>query len=192
MADALARRKIDATVAQPDWARIGKLGIYVAAFPDDGPRVAILIPHRNGTELLQRCLESLRKTTYRNFEIVILDDENDDPAALEFMAGSGHRVLRIERQSGGFSFARINNRAVRQVDAEYVLFLNNDTEVINPRWLSQMMGHARIPGVGAVGAKLIYNDNRIQHAGVVLIIMVGCPGTRFEMFRSAKGVISPI
>lgn len=178
--DALVRRKIDAAVVQPDWAKVGKLGIYAAAFPDDGPRVAILIPHRDRTALLQRCLESLRKTTYRNYEIVILDDENDDPAALDFMAGSGHRVLRIERQGGSFSFARINNRAVHQVDAEYVLFLNDDTEAINPRWLSQMMGHARMPGVGAVGAKLVYGDNRIQHAGVALHYPGGLPGHAFR------------
>ena len=165
--DAFARRKINAAVSQPDWARSSKLEIYAPSFPDSGPRVAILIPTRNRDNLLRSCLESLKKTTYRNFEIVILDDESDDPATVRFLAECGHRVLRVARKAQRFSFAHINNLAAREVAADYILFLNDDTQVVDPRWLSQMMGHACMPGVGAVGAKLIYGESAIQHAGVV-------------------------
>jgi GT2 family glycosyltransferase len=77
------------------------------------------------------------------------------------------RVLAIPNRGGRFSFAAVMNEAVRQVQGEYVLFLNDDTAVIEPDWLGEMMGHARMPGVGAVGARLHFADGTIQHAGVV-------------------------
>ena len=178
--DAFARRNINAAVTQPDWARSSGLEIYAPSFPDSGPRVAILIPTRNQDNFLRSCLESLRKTTYQNFEIVILDDESDDPATVRFLAECGHRVLRVAREAQRFSFAHINNFAVREVAADHILFLNDDTQVVEPRWLSQMMGHASMPGVGAVGAKLIYGENAIQHAGVVHGEQDGLPRHAFR------------
>ena len=71
-------------------------------------------------------------------------------------------IFRIKNPGGKFSFAAINNRAAEQIDSEYVLFLNNDTEVINPRWLSQMVGYAQIPAVGAVGARLLYPNGQFS------------------------------
>jgi GT2 family glycosyltransferase/glycosyltransferase involved in cell wall biosynthesis len=165
--DAFARRSADAVVAQPGWARAAKVGIFAASFPDDGPRVAILIPTRNRVELLRTCIGSLRKTTYRNYEVVILDNDSDDPEALNFLSDCGHRVLRVSVPGGTFSFAHINNVGVSAVSAEYVLLLNNDTEVIEPRWLSQMVGYATMSGVGAVGAKLLFRDGTVQHGGIV-------------------------
>ena len=121
VADAFARRGIDAVVHWSDWARVAKIGVYSATFPDDGPRVSILIPTRNKVDLLRTCVASLAKTTYRNYEVVILDNDSDDPATMQFLSRCGHRVLRISSPGGQFSFAHINNTAVRQVDSEYVL-----------------------------------------------------------------------
>ena len=163
VASAFSRRGIDAKVERPSWAQAAKIGVYSATFPDTGPQVSILIPTRNKHDLLSRCLFSLASTTYKNYEIVIIDNESDDPEALAFLENCGHRISRVPRPQGKFSFAHVNNVAAQTITSKYVLFLNNDTEVISPRWLSQMMGYAQLPGVGAVGAKLLYRDGTVQH-----------------------------
>jgi GT2 family glycosyltransferase len=178
--EAVARRGIDAVIDQPVWAQAAKIGVYGSTFSDDGPRVAILIPTRNRLDLLSTCVSSLQKTTYRNYEVVILDNDSDDPATLNFLSTCGHRVLRVSSLGEKFSFAYINNIGAKQVKADYILLLNNDTEVINPRWLSQMMGHARMPQVGAVGAKLLYRDGTIQHNGIVHGYHDGTAGHAFK------------
>jgi len=184
VADALQRRGVVAQVRQADFAVTGNLGIYTHEFSDDGPQVTILIPTKNQVSILRRCIESLRKTTYRNYEIVIIDNESDDPETLAYLQSLPNRVLRIRNPSGRFNFSAINNRAVEQVGGEFVLFLNNDTEVKAPRWLSQMMGYAQMSGVGAVGAKLVFADGRIQHAGVVHGLYHGLAGPAFKLSPS--------
>lgn len=164
--DAFDRRGTQAKVFQPDWAVKAQCGIFSHRFPDEGPSVAIIIPTKNNLEFLRACIDSIKKTTYRNYELVIVDNESNDPATLDYLKGTPHRVLRIPSPDG-FNFAAINNRAVAQVNTDYVLFLNNDTEVISPEWLSEMVGYMRMSGVGAVGARLLLPDGRIQHAGVV-------------------------
>ncbi|WHZ24850.1 MAG: Glycosyl transferase, group 2 family [Nitrospira sp.] len=181
IAEAFERRGIVARVIQPEFASAGKLGIYAHEFPDDGPSVTILIPTKNQAPILRQCIESLGKTTYRNYEIVIIDNESDESDTLTYLRSLPHRVLRIGTPSGRFNFSTINNRAVEQVSGEFVLFLNNDTEVKAPRWLSQMIGYAQMPGVGAVGAKLMFADGRIQHAGVIHGLYHGLAGPAFKL-----------
>ncbi len=181
LADAFTRRGVPAGVTQPDFAIKGNLGIYCHEFPDDGPQVTILIPTKNQVSMLRRCIESLRMTTYRNYEVVIIDNDSDDPDTLTYLHLLPHRVLRISNPAGRFNFAAINNRAVEHVTGEFVLFLNNDTEVKAPRWLSQMVGYAQMSGVGAVGAKLLFADGRIQHAGVVHGLYHGLAGPAFKL-----------
>ena len=181
VAEALERRDIKAEVVQPKWAVNKKIGVFALRFPNDGPKVAIIIPTRNHVELLRTCVASLARTSYRNYEIVIIDNESDDPDTLTYLAGLPHRVLRITNPPGEqFSFARINNEAIRQVDADYVLLLNNDTEVRTPEWLSQMMGYARMEGVGAVGARLLFRDETVQHAGILHGLYGGMAGPAFR------------
>ena len=171
--DAAARRGLGATaVVHPDWAAKAHCGMYEIVFPDDGPPVTIVIPTRNRLALVKDCVESLAATTYRNYDVLVIDNESDDPETIAYLDGlaarPGMRVVRIPSPAGRFNFANLNNVAVRQCcSADYVLFLNNDTKVIGPRWLSQMMGYARMPGVGIVGARLYYADGTIQHAGTV-------------------------
>ncbi|HLN98556.1 MAG TPA: glycosyltransferase [Pyrinomonadaceae bacterium] len=167
VAEALARRGVEAKVIRPDWAVKGAVGIFWHEFPDDGPSVSIVIPTRNQKRILERCIKSLAITTYRNYEVVVIDNDSDDPETLSYLASLKYRVLKIHNPMGEFNFAYINNRAVEQVDSDYIVFLNNDTEVRDPKWLSRMVGYAGLPGVGAVGARLLYPDGRIQHAGII-------------------------
>lgn len=182
--DAFDRRGIQGEVFQPDWAVKANCGIFSHRFPDEGPRVAIIIPTRNNVAVLKTGVESIKKTTYRNYEVVIVDNESDDPSTLDYLSGTSHRVLRVGNPEKVFSFAAINNRAVEQLNADYVLFLNNDTEVITPEWLTQMVGYLKMPGVGAVGGRLLLPDGRIQHAGVVGGYYNGMVGPAFKLLSS--------
>jgi GT2 family glycosyltransferase/glycosyltransferase involved in cell wall biosynthesis len=176
--EAFARRGLPCRVIHPDWAARDGLGIYVPVMPDTGPSVAIIIPTRNNHLVLDGLLRSLPKTTYRNYAVHIVDNMSDDPATLAYLARQPHPVTRIANPGDSFSYAHINNAAVKNVSEELILFLNDDTEVIEPRWLSQMVGWSRLPGVGAVGARLIFPDGRVQHAGVALGLREGLTAFR--------------
>jgi GT2 family glycosyltransferase len=179
--EAFARRGVACRVEHPAWAVAAGCAIFQPVMPDEGPSVAILIPTRNHARRLQAAIDSLARTTYRNYRVYVLDNESDDPATLSYLAGLPHRVLRIPNRDGRFSFAAINNAAAALVEEDLLLFLNDDTEVINPRWLSQMVGWSRLPGVGAVGARLLFPDGRIQHAGIVHGLHEGLSGHAFKL-----------
>lgn len=184
VAEALARRGVAAEVARPDWAVAGGLGIYRPTFADDGPSVAIVIPSKDQLPLLRACIRSLAKTRYANYRIVVIDNESREPDTLEFLAHGAFDVVRIPSPGGRFSFSALVNAAARSVEAEYLVLLNNDTEVRSPDWLSQMMGYARLPGVGAVGAHLLFPDGRTQHAGIVRGFHHGLAGHAFKLTRA--------
>ncbi|HKP87776.1 MAG TPA: glycosyltransferase, partial [Blastocatellia bacterium] len=179
--DALDRRGLRAKVYQPDWAAKASCGIFSHEWPDEGPSVAVIIPTRNNAGVLRACVESLEKTTYKNYEVIIVDNQSDDQETLDYLGKTRHRVLTIASPGGKFSFAAINNSAVEQTSADYVLFLNNDTEVVTPNWLSQMAGYLGMPGVGAVGARLLFPDGRIQHAGIIHGYYNGMAGPAFKL-----------
>lgn len=181
VAEAFARRNIVCEVERPKWAVDAGVGIYQPRFPDSGPEVAIIIATRNHVDLLRKCIASIKKTTYRNYRVVVIDNESDDPETLKYLASLPHRVLRIGNpQHSKFNYAFIHNEAVRTVEAEFVLFLNNDTEVRTAEWLSQMMGYARMPGIAVVGARLLFADDTVQHAGIVHGYYGGLAGSAFR------------
>ena len=197
--ESLIRRGVVGNISQPDWAVRENLGIFKPTFPDQGNSVTIIIPTKNQAKLLKACIESLGKTTYQNYQVFVIDNESDESETLEYLESlkylySGEAnisVIPVANTDGKFNFAAINNRAVEKVKTEYILFLNNDTEIIYPHWLSQMMGYAKIPGVGAVGAKLIYPDKRIQHAGVIHGLHHGLAGHAFKLLHSEnRGYLS--
>jgi glycosyltransferase involved in cell wall biosynthesis len=175
--EALDRRGMNAVAYQPDWAVRARCGIFLHRFPARGPRVSILIATRNRRDLLQRCLESLATTAYDPFEVIVVDNDSDDADTLRYLESLPHKVLRVP---GKFNFAALNNRAAREASGEYLLFLNNDTEVQSPDWLAQMVGWAARPNVGAVGAKLLYPDGTVQHGGVLHGCCQGMPGHAFK------------
>lgn len=140
------------------------------ALPDPPPLVSILIPTRNGLDLIRTCIQSLlEKTDYPRYEILIIDNGSDDPQALAYFdhlrADARIRVIRDDRP---FNFSALNNAAARQALGEVLLLLNNDIEIIRADWLSELIAQASRPQVGAVGAKLLFPDGDVQHAGVVL------------------------
>ena len=163
----LARRKVAAEVTSSgdeDFRRIRY------SLPNEKPRVSILIPTRDLVERLQPCVESiLAKTTYPNYELVLIDNDSRQAESLGFFQSVvADRRVRVLPFSGEFNFGRLNNFGMGQVDSEFVALLNNDLVVITPDWLEEMISQALQPQVGAVGTRLLYPDDRIQHAGVIL------------------------
>ena len=153
--------------------------------PDPTPRVMIVVPTRNGRALVETCVRSVRRLTrYPRYEIQLVDNGSDDPealAAFEAMARAGDVVL--QRDAGPFNFSALNNAAVARSDADLVCLLNNDIEVLHSEWLEEMVSVALQPGVGAVGAKLLYPDGRIQHGGV----LVGLNHAADHVYAGAPG-----
>lgn len=139
--------------------------------PEILPLVSIIIPTRNAEKLVRQCLTSIRqKTSYSNFEILLVDNGSDDMEALAYF-GTLHDLgqVRLIKDPRPFNFSRINNDAAKLARGEYLVFLNNDIEVISPDWLSELVSQAQRPGVGAVGARLWYPNDTIQHAGLILV-----------------------
>lgn len=134
------------------------------------PSVALIIPTRNGLDVTRQAIESiLNKTIYPNYHIYLVDNNSDDTEALAwFDSISEHDKVTLLRYPHPFNYSAINNFAVSQTDAEIVGLINNDIEVINDAWLTEMVRHAKRKDIGCVGAKLYYPDDRIQHAGVIV------------------------
>lgn len=138
--------------------------------PHVQPRVSILIPTYNAHNLLDQCINSIRdKTDYQSYEIIVIDNRSDDTATLAYLEQLAKEPnIQVLRYPQPFNYSAINNLAARQALGEVLVLLNNDTEVIQSDWLTEMVSHAIRPGVGAVGAKLLYPDGSIQHGGVIL------------------------
>jgi GT2 family glycosyltransferase len=166
---ALRRRGEDAAV------RVAGAKVDVRFAVPGGERVCVIVPTRDRADLLGPCIASVfERTAYREFEMLVVDNGSRDPATLELLARWEQREperFRVLRDPATFNYSRLNNEAARATDAEYLLLLNNDTEVIAPEWMEAMLGQARRPCIGAVGALLLYSDGTVQHAGVVLGIL---------------------
>lgn len=141
---------------------------------DKSPLVSIVIPNKDAAELLDQCVRSvLSKSTYPNFEIVVVENNSTDSKTFALydalqVLDSRVRVVTYHPEAPGFNFAKIMNFGIDQSVGEYVLMLNNDVEVITPGWIEALLGHALEQRVGCVGAKLLYPDDTIQHAGVIV------------------------
>ncbi len=135
---------------------------------DPHARVSIVIPFRDRPELLRNCLRSLRRSTFRRFEIVLVDNGSEDPRTGRLLTRIGARDnVRIVSRPGPFNFARLCNAGAAAATGDRLLFLNNDTEVLTRDWLERLLALAADPAVGAVGATLLYPDRTIQHAGIL-------------------------
>lgn len=130
------------------------------------PTVTVIIPTRNRVDLLRKCIEGIRQTRYPAIEIVIVDNESDDPQTVHFLSGLAAGEAKVIRVPGPFNFSRLNNEAVTFAGSDLLCFLNNDIEIIDPDWLSLLALQAIRPDIGAAGARLLYADGTIQHAGV--------------------------
>ena len=156
----------------------------VIFFRSEDPLVSIIIPTKNQCELLEPLVgDILNKTTYRNLELIVVDHESDEEDSQLFLEKLQREPLaRVLPYEGPFNYSAINNYASSQAKGEILAFLNNDLRVITSDWLGEMVGHALRPEIGAVGAKLYYPNNTIQHAGLILGIKDGIAESQFQGF----------
>jgi len=132
----------------------------------DKPLISIIIPTKGNVKLLKSCIESIEtRSSYKNYEILVIDNGNNKEKAKKYLNGLKHKVLVYDKP---FNFSRINNFAVTSTRGEYSIFLNDDTEVISQDWMECMLEHSAKSNVGAVGALLFYPNDTIQHAGVLI------------------------
>ncbi len=138
--------------------------------PNPAPKVSIIIPTRNMLHLVKVCIESIKtKSSYKNYEILLMDNGSDDPQALAYFAQQAEAEnFSVIRDDSPFCYSAINNMGAAQAQGEVLCFLNNDIEIISHDWLEELVSQAWRPDVGAVGAKLLYPNSTIQHAGVVV------------------------
>lgn len=146
------------------------LGFYRVKYEVCGePLVSIIIPNKDQSEALKKCLDSIReKTSYRNYEIIIVENNSEEPETFAFYKKIAGEKIKIVTWEGEFNYSAINNFGVRHARGDYLLLLNNDAEIINGDWLTEMLSHCQRKEVGIVGAKLYYPDNTIQHAGIII------------------------
>ena len=159
------------------------LGAYRIKYEVEGnPKVSIVIPNKDYISTLKVCLKSIIKlTTYKNYEIVIVENNSEKEETFEYYKKiDGKENIRVvyypEKQ---FNYSAIINYGVRHSTGEYIVQLNNDTQLLTPNWLEEMLGFAQREDVGGVGAKLFYPDKTIQHAGVI----IGIGGVAGHVFK---------
>lgn len=165
IAEHLDRCGVDATVH--DGAILGTY--HVVYHLRTQPLVSVIIPNKDHPDVLARCVDSLAKASYANYELLIVENGSTDPKTHALYAELKKQPhVRILEWAKPFNYAAVNNFAAEAANGELLLFLNNDIEAINPDWLEELVKLAVQPGVGAVGAKLLYADDTIQHAGIVV------------------------
>lgn len=165
--DSLAREGINATVeSSPAFPTIYKINYELTS----KPKISIIIPNKDSLRLLAICVDSILKhSTYDNYEIIIVENNSVTDEIFEY-----YRLIeeldcvRVLKYEDGFNYSRINNFAVKEATGDYVLFLNNDIEIISPSWMEELLMYAQRSDVGAVGAKLYYGNNSVQHNGVII------------------------
>jgi glycosyltransferase involved in cell wall biosynthesis len=164
--DYLSRNSIDADVC--DGAGITNYRIRYTS--KHIPKVSIIIPFKDKYRFLKRCVDSIiQKSSYKNYEFILVSNNSSEKKLIDYLDKlSDLPFVKIIQYNEPFNYSRLNNYAVKHSDGEVLLFLNNDTEVISEDWIESMMKHVMRKEVGAVGCKLLYPDNTIQHAGVII------------------------
>jgi GT2 family glycosyltransferase len=165
-------RVVEASLDRRGWKSVVSTGQlagsvnWVASPPSPPPKIDIIIPTRDRVDLMRQCIEAVEtKSTYTNYEIIILDNDSKDHATLDFFATSKYRVIACP---GPFNYAHIINRGVEHSTAEFIVTLNNDTVLETPDWLERMVGLAALPDVGFVGACLLDQNGKSEHESIVI------------------------
>ena len=171
--------RVEAASDADGWHRV------VYTLPHPAPRVSAIIPTRDRPDLLQVCTDALlRQTDYPDLELLVVDNGSVDPVASALLARlAADRRVTVLRQDAAFNWSALNNAAAARASGEILLLLNNDIAVLRPDWLRELVAQVTQPGVGAVGAKLLYPDGRVQHAGVTTDSL----GFPRHLFRNAPG-----
>ena len=164
--ESLKRRNIKGEVLENP-----HVSTYLVKYGNNNPKISIIIPIKDKAKMTRRCIDSIyNKSTYKNFEIVLVDNNSNEEETFKMIEEykskyDNFKSIRLECE---FNYSYINNEASKVCSGEYLLFLNNDTELIDNDILEWMVGYARLSHVGCVGIKLLYPDKLVQHAGVVL------------------------
>ncbi len=164
--DALKRRGLKGEVRDNP-----RVSTYLVKYYHHNPMVSIIIPMKDQAKVSKRCFDSLyEKMNYQNFEVIVVDNGSVEKETRELLDdySSRHDNFTVIRIDSEFNYSYLNNEAVKAAQGEYLLFLNNDTEVIQEDFLDYMVGYGSLSHVGCVGIKLLYPDKLVQHAGVVL------------------------
>lgn len=139
------------------------------------PLISIIIPNKDNVKLLSKCLKSiLEKSTYKNIEIIVVENNSEDKKTFDYYETlKNYNKIKVikYKTDGKFNYSAINNYAVKQSNGEHLIFLNNDIEIINEDWIEEMLMYSQRSDVGCVGAKLYYDNNTIQHAGIGIGIL---------------------
>ena len=190
IAEAVQRRALRAEPILPEFARHYALCLHQlkwdAAILRENP-VTIVIPTKNRADLLRTCLDSLARTTpHDSVKVIVVDDNSQEADTLAFLKELPARtdlrceVITAPASPDGFNYSRLVNLGTARADTPLVLHLNNDVEALTPGWLEDMAGWLSVPGVGIVGAKLLYPDGTLNHAGISLSREDGLPHVLFE------------
>lgn len=150
---------------------LDKVTTTVEYIPSGKNLVSIIIPTKDHADILEKCLESIyEKTTYKKYEVIVIDNNSSEKETFDLLKKYEKKYdnFKSKRIECEFNYSYLNNEAVKMAKGEYVLLLNNDIEVITPEWLERMLGYAEQKHVGTVGAKLIFPDETIQHAGIIM------------------------
>lgn len=165
--DYLKRKKINAEVIKVD----NYDGFYIK-YPIKNEKVSIIIPIKDNYKDTKNCLDSIYKnTTYNNYEILLVNNRSEDKKVIDLIKSyeKKYKNFKIVDADYEFNYSKINNETCKKIKTGYVVFLNNDIEIITKNWIELMLGYAKQSHVGAVGIKLLYEDNTIQHGGIVII-----------------------
>ncbi|MEK6673909.1 MAG: glycosyltransferase, partial [Nitrospirota bacterium] len=166
------------------------LGLYRTKYHlETSPLVTIIIPTKDHVVFLKKCIESiLTRSTYDNYTILIVDNQSSQEETFRYFTDiKDNPRVKIIRYDKPFNYSSMNNYAVRHADTEYIIFLNNDTEVISPDWIESMLEFVQRSDVGAAGALLLYPDNTIQHAGTIIGLYNDIGNPFHKMHRDSIG-----
>lgn len=170
------------------------LGYYRVKYEVKGtPLVSIIIPNKDETESLDKCLRSIEKSSYKNYEIIVVENNSEKDETFAYYKKIEAKGVRVIYWEKGFNYSAINNYGVSYAKGDYILLLNNDVEVITSDWMEEMLGNCQRKEVGIVGAKLYYPDDTVQHAGIIIgiggiagNIFVGLPRRYTGYFHKAS------
>lgn len=147
------------------------------------PLVSILIPNKDQVETLARCIESVEKSTYDNYEVIVIENNSTEKETFEYYEKLKQKDIKVVVWESIFNFSAINNFGASYANGEYLVLLNNDIEITSPDWMERMLGNCMRPGVGIVGAHLYYPDKTVQHAGIA----VGLGGVAQNLYPGLDG-----
>ena len=150
---------------------------------NEHPLVSILIPNKDQVETLARCIESIRESTYDNYEVIVIENNSTEKETFEYYEELKRKGIKVVVWKSIFNFSAINNFGASYASGEYLVLLNNDIEITSPDWMERMLGNCIRPGVGIVGAHLYYPDKTVQHAGIA----VGLGGVAQNLYPGLDG-----